>query len=157
MDSSYLTESVKREIYRIFSKKGAIYPTSTALYKYITSISIDRYPLQLEYDIHNNAYSMKKIYIDFKLNQSQICIIFPNDRLIISTCYNIARNMSGISLYLKYETKDKYFQFKLYDADLKAVVLSPIIIISDLSLDSIVIESNINQDNQSCVSLLSII
>ena len=130
MDSSYLTESVKREIYRIFSKKVAIYPTSTALYKYITSISIDRYPLQLEYDIHNNAYSMKKIYIDFKLNQSQICIIFPNDRLIISTCYNIARNMSG---------------------------MSPIIIISDLSLDSIVIESNINQDNQSCVSLLSII
>jgi hypothetical protein len=158
MEDNYLTNNIRNEIYRIFGRKrNGCFPTTTQMKSYIKSLTLDGYPYILGEEYIKQKYDCHKSYNEFALNQSDVYIVAPNDNLIVRTTYNIAAAMSGISLHLNHTNINTYCQFKLYDTIMRATVLSPIIIITDLPLDSLIITQNKNEDNTCSVSLLELL
>jgi hypothetical protein len=119
------------------SREQSIY----AFDNYVRSLTISG----VIYELHQNCnkYKVESNYHstdDFNIYSiNKVLIIFPLESCIVLCPMNIAVELSGISLYLKYDNLTKYpvQQFKLYNRVLHNCILSPTIIVTELPSQSV--------------------
>jgi len=94
---------------------------------------------------------------------NKVLIIFPLEACVVLCPMNIAIELSGLSLYLKYDNPVKYpvKQYTLYQPSLYTRVLSPTIIVTELPSQSVtcpvITDPSCNNISESVTTIHSLI
>ena len=130
-----------------YAKKGKNkkYKTKKTIYNFICN------KLGIIYEnvivIRNNE-TVPYLYTTYDgFTENIVWLSFPLDGLCIHCSVNFAMSLSGIKNIIQGEFKESAFAVDYYDPELKHVMRSPIIVITTLPLDSIILESNESNEN----------
>ena len=130
-----------------YAKKGKNkkYKTKKTIYNFICN------KIGIIYEnvivIRNNARIpyLNSTYDGF--TENIVWLSFPLDGLCIHCSINFAMSLSGIKNIIQGEFKESSIVVDYYDPELKHVMRSPIIVITTLPLDSIILESDESNEN----------
>jgi len=141
--------SISHELDRLFSTTQYI----SAFDNYIRSLTCknkiyELYQYGNNYKIEVNYYSKPEYSI---YGGNKVLIIFPQEAIVLLCSMSIAKELSGILLYITYNSPTNYpiKQYHLYNDELNTTVLSPTIIVTDLPTRSVTIPRYDESDNNS--------
>ena len=132
---------------------------------YVRSLTINGKIYELyqscnKYKAERNYHSVDECNI---YGMNKVLIIFPLEAYVVLCPMNIAIELSGITLYLKYSNPIKYpvKQYTLYNKAVGTNMLSPTIIVTELPSQSVIcpviIDPSGNNSSESVTTIHSLI
>lgn len=151
----------------IFDELDRLFSTTQYNSQYISTFN--NYIRSLTYK--NNIYELYECGNNYKIDAhyyskneysiyggNKVLIIFPQEAIVLLCSMSIAKELSGILLYITYSNPTNYpiKQYHLYNDELNTTVLSPTIIVTDLPTRSITVPIYSESENNSEESFNSV-